>query len=163
MANNREKKELNSKQASKISWTISKVYFNFMIVGGVIAKPTGDQAGTWLVSLIVGSLLIYVFFYYVIFDGIHREDEEKSKKIEDKTIQNLSYTDFREVYFLVTDEGSHIDMMKKILRKEECKFYAKFTDNENIYLVVKDKHDEEVYNAEIENYDYFNSHFKFHK
>lgn len=80
MANNREKKELNSKQASKISWTISKVYFNFMIVGGVIAKPTGDQAGNWLVSLIVGSLLIYVFFYYVIFDGIHREDEEKSKK-----------------------------------------------------------------------------------
>lgn len=54
-------------------------------------------------------------------------------------------------------------MMKKILRKEECKFYAKLTDNENIYLVVKDKHDEEVYDTKIENYDYFDSYFKFHK
>ena len=69
-------------------------------------------------------------------------------------ITSLSYTDFQQVYFLVTDVGSHINMMRQILQKEECKFYAKLIDNKNIYLVVKDKHNEEVYSAEIENYVY---------
>ena len=57
------------------------------------------------------------------------------------------------------DDGSHIDMMNKILQKEECKFYAKLTEDNNIYLIVKDKH-EEVLSEEIQNYVYFNNKFK---
>ena len=52
-------------------------------------------------------------------------------------------------------------MIRQILQKEGCKFYAKLTENKNIYLIVKDKHNEEVYSVEIENHVYFNSNFKF--
>ena len=52
-------------------------------------------------------------------------------------------------------------MMNKILQKEECKFYAKLIENNNIYLIVKDKHNEEVFSEEIENHVYFNHNFKF--
>lgn len=44
-----------------------------------------------------------------------------------------------------------MDMIIQILEKEGCKFYAKLTENNNIHLVVKDKHNEEVYSVEIEN------------
>ena len=54
-----------------------------------------------------------------------------------------------------------MDMIMQILQKEGCKFYAKITENNNIHLVVKDKHNEEVYSVEIENLIYFNSNFKF--
>ena len=60
----------------------------------------------------------------------------------------------------VFNDGS-IEEYEKILQKEECKFYAKLTENNNIYLIVKEKHNEEVYSAEIENHVYFNSNFKF--
>ena len=73
----------------------------------------------------------------------------------------LSYTDFKQVYFLGADDGSYIiNMMNKILQKEECKFYAKLTENDNIYLIVKDKHDEEVF-SEVIDYVYFNYNFEF--
>ena len=73
----------------------------------------------------------------------------------------LSYTDFKQVYFLVADDRSYIiNMMNKILQKEECKFYAKLTENNNIYLIVKDKHDEEVF-SEVIDYVYFNYNFEF--
>ena len=54
-----------------------------------------------------------------------------------------------------------MDMIMQILQKEGCKFYAKLTENNNIHLVVKDKHNENVYSVEIENLIYFNSNFKF--
>ena len=33
-------------------------------------------------------------------------------------------------------------MMRQILQKEGCKFYAKLTKNKNIYLIVKDKYND---------------------
>ena len=165
MTNNRRKRKLTSRQASIISWVITAVNFICVFVNGIILKPTGDAA-VWYLGLccVLETIFIFFVFYFLIFNVYERKIKEIEKNIEDIIIENLSNTDFRQVYFFViTEKGSHIDMMMEILKKEECKFYAKLTDNQHIYLVVKDKYDEEVYNAEIENYTYFNHHFKLNK
>ena len=98
----------------------------------------------------------------IINDGVSIAKEiELEDEMKIITVQHLSYTDFKQVYFLVADDGSYIiNMMNKILQKEECKFYAKLTENDNIYLIVKDKHDEEVF-SEVIDYVYFNYNFEF--
>lgn len=162
MAKKRNKKKINSKWANRISLLISTIYFICSLINGIISKPTGDEAFYyWTIGCVTGTLFIYMFFYIFIFKGDDREFEEKAKETEFSTKQYLSYTDFKQVYFIVTDAGSYIDMMRQILEKEGCKFYAKLTENNKIYLIVKDKHNEEVYSTEIENYVYFDNHFKF--
>ena len=159
MANKRNKKKLDSEQAIRIrtSWLISTVYFICVLVIGLILKP--DQAvNYWLTFGITGTLVIFSVSYFMIFNDSVIELEDEMKII---TVQHLSYTDFKQVYFLVADDGSYIiNMMNKILQKEECKFYAKLTENDNIYLIVKDKHDEEVF-SEVIDYVYFNYNFEF--
>ena len=159
MANKRNKKKLDSEQAIRIrtSWLISTVYFICVLVIGLILKP--DQAvNYWLTFGITGTVAIFNVSYFMIFNDSVIELEDEMKII---TVQHLSYTDFKQVYFLVADDGSYIiNMMNKILQKEECKFYAKLTENDNIYLIVKDKHDEEVF-SEVIDYVYFNYNFKF--
>ncbi len=74
MANKRNKKKLNSKQANKISVVISTVYFIYMLVNGIISKPAGELAVYyWLVSCMVGTVFIYCSFYYFVFKGEERE------------------------------------------------------------------------------------------
>ena len=159
MANKRNKKKLDSEQAIRIrtSWLISTVYFICVLVIGLILKP--DQAvNYWLTFGITGTVAIFNVSYFMIFNDSVIELEDEMKII---TVQHLSYTDFKQVYFLVADDRSYIiNMMNKILQKEECKFYAKLTENDNIYLIVKDKHDEEVF-SEVIDYVYFNYNFKF--
>lgn len=159
MANKRNKKKLDSEQAIRIrtSWLISTVYFICVLVIGLILKP--DQAvNYWLTFGITGTLVIFSVSYFMIFNDSVIELEDEMKII---TVQHLSYTDFKQVYFLVADDRSYIiNMMNKILQKEECKFYAKLTENNNIYLIVKDKHDEEVF-SEVIDYVYFNYNFEF--
>lgn len=162
MAKKRSKKNLTSKQANRISLIISAIYFACSLVNGIVSKPTGDNAVYyWAIGCISGTVFIYFVFYFVIFKGEDKESKESTKEIEIATIQYLSYTEFKEVYFLSEGFGSDIDMIRKILQKEGCKFYAKLTENNNILLIAKDKHNEEVYSAEIENHVYFNSNFKF--
>lgn len=161
MAKKRNKKKLSSKQADRISLAIAAIYFICGLVRGIIEKPSGDLAIAYWFIVGIGTLAIYLIFYFFIFKGEDKEIDERYKETEFVTIQQLSYTDFRQVYFKINDSGSHIDMMRKILQKEGCKFYAKLTENNNIYLIVKDKHDEEVYSREIENYIYFNYNFTF--
>lgn len=145
MANKRNKKKLDSKQANRISLLISTVYFIYVLVNGLISKPTGDQAVYyWTIGCAIGTIFIYVVLYAMIFKVDDRKSEERAREMEIVTAQYLSYTDFKQVYF-----------------KEECKFYAKLTENDNIYLIVKDKHNEEVFSKEIENYVYFHNNFKF--
>lgn len=162
MAKKRSKQNLTSKQANRISLIISVIYFIYTLVNGVISKTTGDFAVYyWMLGCIVGTVLIYFVFYFVIFKAEDKVRKERAKEIEIATIQYLSYTEFKEVYFSAEGFGNDIDMMRKILQKEGCKFYAKLAENNNILLIVKDKHNEEVYSAEIENHVYFNSNFKF--
>lgn len=162
MANKRNKKKLNSKQANRISLVISTIYFIYAFVNGIISKTTGNQAVYyWMIGCVVGTIFIYGVFSCFIFKGEEKAREERTKEIEIVTAQYLSYTDFKQVYFLAKGYGRNIIMMRQILQKEGCKFYAKLTENKNIYLIVKDKHNEEVYSVEIENHVYFNSNFKF--
>lgn len=162
MASKRNKKKLSSKQANRISLLISTIGFIFMLVIGLISKPTGKvEICYWIMGCIVAPMFIYLIFYFFIFKGEGRKAEEDAKEIEIVTTQHLSCTDFTQVYFLVKGYGSHIDMMRQILQKEGCKFYAKLTENKNIYLIVKDKYNEEVYSVEIQNHVYFHYNFKF--
>ena len=162
MANKRNKKKLDSEQAIRIraSWLISTVYFICVLVIGLILKP--DQAvNYWLMFGITGTLVIFSVSYFMIFNDFERVLKDEVIEMKIITAQHLSYTDFKQVYFLVADDGSYIiNMMNKILQKEECKFYAKLTENDNIYLIVKDKHDEEVF-SEVIDYVYFNYNFEF--
>lgn len=162
MANKRNKKKLNSKWANRISLLIGTIYFICSLINGIISKPTGDEAFYyWTICCVIGTLFVYIVFYFIIFKVDDRESKERTKEIELATTQYLSYTDFKQVYFLVKDAGSHNDMIRQIFQKEGCKFYAKLTENNKIYLIVKDKHNEEVYSTEIGNYVYFDNYFKF--
>lgn len=162
MANKRNKKKLDSEQAirTRTSLLISTVYFICVLVIGLILKP--DQAvNYWLMFGITGTLVIFSVSYFMIFNDFERVLKDEVIEMKIITAQHLSYTDFKQVYFLVADDRSYIiNMMNKILQKEECKFYAKLTENNNIYLIVKDKHDEEVF-SEVIDYVYFNYNFEF--
>ncbi len=162
MANKRNKKKLDSEQAirTRTSLLISTVYFICVLVIGLILKP--DQAvNYWLMFGITGTLVIFSVSYFMIFNDFERVLKDEVIEMKIITAQHLSYTDFKQVYFLGADDGSYIiNMMNKILQKEECKFYAKLTENNNIYLIVKDKHDEEVF-SEVIDYVYFNYNFEF--
>lgn len=161
MANNRNKKKINSKQANRISWIISGIYFIYMFINGLVSKPVGDFATYyWSIGLVVGTLLIYLFISEFVFKVGDKEKSEREQKIEIATRRYLSNSDYKQVYFLY-ECCDIMDMIIQILEKEGCKFYAKLTENNNIHLVVKDKHNEEVYSAEIENLIYFNTNFKF--
>ena len=166
MTDNRRK--LSSSQVEIISLTISIVFFICMAKIGIIFIPTENTVAVLIlmISCCLGTIFINFIFYSLIFKGGERkEEEEKEEKsmLENITTLKLSNTDFRQVYLGVTDNESHINMMMEILKKEGYKLYAKFNERHHIYLVVKDKYDEEVYNAEIENHMYFNRHFKLHE
>ncbi len=122
MAKKRSKKNLTSKQANRISLVISVIYLILALIEGIIAKPTGDYAVYyWTIGCIVRTVFIYFVFYNVIFKGEDKVRKERTKEIEIATIQYLSYTEFKEVYFLAEGFGSDINMMRKILQKEDGK------------------------------------------
>ena len=161
MASNRIKKELSSKQANKASLIISGLYFICMLIKGLIFRPVGDDAlYFWMIGGFAGTALIYLFLYYFIFKVYDKEMAERDQQIKGKIEQFLSTTDYKQVYFLY-ESCDRMDMIMQILQKEGCKFYAKLTENNNIHLIVKDKHNEEVYSVEIENLFYFTANFKF--
>ncbi len=163
MANNRSKRKLSSKQANLISVLISTIYFICMLVNGLISKPTEDQAiFYWAIWCVLATVIIYLILYFLIFSGEDRQREEKEIELAEQTIKNLLGDDLKQVYFSATDEGRNLNMLKKIIQNEECKFYARIKSNKNIGLVVRDRYDEEVYKGEINDYVYFNQNFKFH-
>lgn len=160
MADNRKKSKLSSKDTFKISLIVSAIYFICILVNGLISKPTGDEGvNYWFLRGVIGTLMIFFAVYFIIFKGEKRKEEEK--KMEFIAERHLSQTEFTEVYFVAKGYGSCMEMMKEILKKEGCRFYAKLTDDQNIYIVVKDKNNETVYKSEIANYSYFNFHFTF--
>ena len=159
MADKRKKSKLSSKDTLKISLSISVIYFICILVNGLISKPTGYAGVNFWIGGIIGTILSFFATYFVIFKGKKKKEEEK--KMEFVAERHLSHTSFSEVYFVVKGYGNYMEMIKKILKKEGCRFYAKLTDDEKICLVVKDKNNEEVYKSEIINYSYFNFHFTF--
>lgn len=159
MADKREKKKLSSKQTSIISWTISIVCFICMFISvWFLNLNTRFELLCWAVTCVCGTMFIFYVFYGLTFNVIRREREERIKELE----KYLSFTDFKQVYFIEKDYADVIvNTMNQIIQKEEYKFYAKLTENQNIYLIVKDKHNQEVYCTEIKKPVCFNSNFRF--
>lgn len=68
--------------------------------------------------------------------------------------------EYKEVELTFFDESSFNTMLKKILTNHQIKFYAKFSSNDNIVVIAKDKNDNDVYKTQIDNLMYFVEHFK---
>lgn len=120
MANNRNKKKINSKQANQISLIISAIYFICTFIKGLVSKPVGDFAVYyWAIGCVGGTLLIYFIFYGIIFRGEDIARSERERQVEVATRQCLSKTDYRQVYFLY-ESCDKMDMIMQILQKEGC-------------------------------------------
>lgn len=162
MANKRNKRKLTLRQAYHISWLAVLIYAILTIIRGIYLKPTGDQFVTYLfVNFGAGIFCISILFYFFILKVPDKESDERQKKAEIRNIQRLSSTVFTQVCFCPTDTGGNMEILMTILQNEGCTFYAKITENNCIHLLVKDKHDEEVFNEKIGNHLYFALNFKF--
>jgi hypothetical protein len=162
MAEIRNKRKLNSKQANKISVLISAVYFIFMLARWIQLSPTGEESIDYLLLVCgVGTLMVYVLLFFIVFGGEKLVEEEEKKRIENEILINLSFEEFKQVYLIEEENGESINILSKIFHNEDCKFYAKLTQDNNINLIVKDKHNDEVYSEEIKDKEYFYSMFQF--
>lgn len=162
MTNNRNKKALNSKQLRRISLIVDAIVIIGIFVTGIILSPTLVNDVYFWCLIVIAPIIFYFFLDCFIFKATDKEMAEIKEKAEFTIIQQLSSMDFKQVYFLAKDYGNDdISMMRQILKKEGCKFYAKLTENKSIQLIVKDKHDEEVFSEEIGNYLYFSANFTF--
>lgn len=151
MARNNKKRQLNAKQSSKISMVISILYFICMLVNGLLSNLEEVFIYYLFIVCITGSLFIYFVFYFLIFKGEEKERTEKAVV----TIQYLSYKNFKQVSL---SKNCDKYIMWQILKKEGYKFYAQLTEDNNIQILVKDKHNQEVYSTEI-NSVYFDYNF----
>lgn len=160
-----KKWKMNLSEVRLASSIISLIYFGYMVIRGFNLRPQGDFAiYYWCIGCFAGTALIYSVFYYWIFDADEVRRQEKETMIMAMVKKQLSTKDYKEVIFLYENSGISGDIMNmivQIIQKEECRFYAKLAGNGNIKLIAKDKHDEEVYNVEIENARYFDANFKF--
>lgn len=147
----RNKRQLNSKQVNKISMVISILYFICMLVNGLLSNLGELFIYYLIIACITGSLFIYFVFYFLIFKGEEKERTEKAIV----TIQYLSYKDFKQVSL---SKNCDRDIMWQILKNEGYQFYAQLTEDNNIYILIKDKHNKEVYNIKI-NSVYFDYNF----
>lgn len=160
MANKRNKRKLTSKQATLISWLITLILAILAIIRRISIKNPKDDLVYLLVFTLLASLYVFIMLYIVIFKVPDKKRDERRKEIELINIQRLSSTVFTQVCFCPTDTGGNMEILMTILQNEGCAFYAKLTENNCIHLLVKDKHDEEVFNEKIDNHLFFNCNFK---
>lgn len=160
MAKKQNKRKLTSKQATRISCLITLILDILALIRAISLKPSGDDVVYLIVLLLLGSLYVFFMLCIFIFKVPDRISEERFKKMELKNSHILSSTTFTQVYFCPEDTGGTIDIMMTILRNEKCNFYAKLTENNSINLIVKDKHNEEIFNEIIDNHLYFANNFK---
>lgn len=154
MVNKRNKEKLVSKSVRK-SLIISGLCLICMFVYGIFSRTIKEY---WFICLLL-AFYIFCYCYVSIFELEDRKKSEK-KKAQKLLIQKLSYTDFKQVCLLDEEyENDVVSMMCQILKKEECTFYAKLTGKKDIYLIVKDKHNEKIYDVEIANECYFMANF----
>ncbi len=158
MARKRNKKRLTAKQANRISLGIVSIYLVPTIVNGLISKPA-EPFFYWGFCVVTGSSMLYMLLALIIFDveGRNLEEEMEMKRTKVRKILPKDYT---EVEFIYENRGSAVKMMKEILQKEGCRYYAKLSENNTVLLSVKDKDGEEVYHTEIDNLNYFDETFR---
>lgn len=166
MATKRNRKKSNLKRQMKITFFLINgigAILLFVLYFTVYYRCNGiDQVIFWFLGVFIlpiVSLIVYAIFFANRHYEEQFEEENKHKKAE--LIPYLSKNDFTEIHFDLKDyHGDAIDMVKQILQKEECKFYAKLAENDNVIIIAKDKHNEEVYKKKIENLLYIDNYFK---
>lgn len=160
MANKRNKQKLTSKQATCVSWLITLILAILTIIRRISIKNPKDDLVYLLLFTLLASLYVFIMLYIVIFKVPDKKRDERRKEIELINIQHLSSTKFTQVYFDPEDTGCSIDIMMTILKEEGCIFYAKLIEYNWIHLIVKDKHNEEVFNVEIPDHLFFYNNFE---
>lgn len=150
----RTKKKLTSNQA----WVITSLICGAIIFGEFILflnlsdTLSRGQNTLLLISSLILSILLFAFLFFIVFKIPALERKEAT----DELLNDLSKSDFTQVYLNIeTDE-----IIQLILQNEECKFFAKLTEDNNIVIIAKDKYDKEVYKEEVGNPLYFYDHFK---
>lgn len=160
----RAKKELTLKEAKRLCTIITIVVSSIFIVPAIfkIASSEVDVEIKFLIgfiSMFVVPMITY-FFLDLIFKTQWLEFKEELKSEKEVCQGFLSKEVFTQVTFLPQEKSIEAEMCISILKNTGCTFFAKFDDEENIILIVKDKENKEIYKQEISNYRYFNLRFK---
>lgn len=154
----KQRRKLSLKGAKRLMWTIVAIYAIFMAT--IVIMEAGDD---WFLNILValgGGLAVSMVSYIVLVEP--RKREEDYERLETEIRQHLSSGEFRQVYLRERYTGSdYNEMIKQIMKAEGCQFLVKLITKGTIQLAVRDKHEEEVYSAKINNFIYFDNYFKF--
>ncbi len=141
-------KEYIRRKANAISLVLTALYLLFSIIYGISTTfNNNDHIYYWLVNCFLGTVFIYFLFYFIIFNRGKTDTYDFEIQAQD----DLSYTDFQQVYSFTTHNYDlYLEMLRQLVRNEEYKFYAKFGENHNVIIIAKNKDDKEVLNISIE-------------
>lgn len=155
----RIKKGLTIKQAKIITSIIAVILF-ILFTTPIITVAVINNLGIYeLVLALLFDCLAIVIFSALCWEVLEFTAKDSKEKMV--AIGYLNREEFTEILFVPKENlGSETEMISAILRKVDCKFFAKLTDNDEIILLLKDKENNEIYHCEISNYTYFNLRFK---
>ena len=160
----RVKKELTFKEAKRLCAIITIVVSSIIIVPTIVTLVTSRvdldmKIAMGLISIFLFPLITYFFLNLIL--KIEWLEFKEELEIEKEICKDfLSKETFVQVTFLPQEKSIEAKMCFSILEKTGCTFFAKFDNEENIILIVKDKENKEIYKQEISNYRYFNLRFK---
>lgn len=160
----RGKKELTFKEAKRRCAIITAVVSSVFFVIPTIFKLATSEINEDIMFFSFISLFVIPFSIYCLLDLLYKTPWLKTKEElekEKKTCQGfLSKEVFTQVTFLPQEKSSESEMCFSILENAGFIFFAKFDNEDNIILIVKDKDNKDIYKQEISNYRYFNLRFK---
>lgn len=153
-------KERKLKYANIITFAMSACFFilcGILIVIGISRDNLEPiiLITTIFLSITMSTFIIPCFVSFLlefITNPVINEGEE--------TYNYLNKEEFIEVLYTPNINGCEKEMTLTILEKVNCNFFAKLNEEYDIFLIVKDKENNEIYNCVISNYAYFNSRFK---
>ena len=140
-------KEYIRRKANAISLILTALYLLVSIIYGISTTfSNNDHVYYWLVNCFLGTVFIYFLFYFIIFN----KGKTDTYDFEIQTLDDLSYTDFQQVFsFTTQDYDLYLEMFSQLVRNEEYTFYAKLGENNNVIIIAKNKDNKEVLNISI--------------
>lgn len=153
---------LTSEQAGICSFGIS---FLLTLVFNVLLYFTFIHN---IVTLLIISMFLVlafnIFFNFAIFKTTTKKYNEGIAKAKQPLISKYRLTKdaFIEIRYIQEDfeHSSNMKMLTAVINNSDCKFYAKFNDNEDIELIVKNKDGNVIYSEIISNFNYFQAFFE---
>lgn len=167
MSIKRSSKKLTAEKAENLSMCLSVIsFFVFLIAFFIMHKEEmegiKDVVLLFLISLAIALALFIVLYMILGVDG--RRFNERVNSADLTVSQNLTETEFTEVYFNYSEKQSDdYKILRYITESEECQFFVRLKNSECIELIAKDKHGEEVFNGDIQNFLFFVDKFRFEK